>query len=103
MKKILMIAFHYPPFSGGSGIHRTLKFTKYLPEFGCQLIVLTASRQAYRSPATDVEGQIRRGIEIASAFALDTKRHMCFRGKYFQSLALTFQWVRWWTSAVCVV
>jgi glycosyltransferase involved in cell wall biosynthesis len=102
MKKTLMIAFHYPPFSGGSGIHRTLKFTKYLPEFDWQPIVLTATRQAYRAPVTDEEDQIPGGIEIARAFALDTKHHLAFRGKYLQSLALPDQWVSWWPSAVAV-
>jgi len=29
----LVIAFIYPPL-GGSGVQRTLKFSKYLPEFG---------------------------------------------------------------------
>ncbi len=91
MKKVLMIAFHYPPFSGGSGIHRTLKFSKYLPDFGWQPIVLTASRHAYRSSITSADGQVPRGVEIARAFALDSKRHLSFRGKYLQSLALPDQ------------
>src|SRR6185295_18814484 len=93
-----MVAFHYPPFSGGSGIHRTLKFTQYLPEFGWQPVVLTASRQAYRSQ--NGQRAIPQGIEIARAFALDTKRHLSFRGKYLQSLALPDQWVSWWPAAV---
>jgi glycosyltransferase involved in cell wall biosynthesis len=33
LKHILIIAFIYPPL-GGSGVQRTLKFSKYLPEFG---------------------------------------------------------------------
>jgi len=33
MKRILMIAFHYPPLRGSSGIQRTLKFSRYLPEY----------------------------------------------------------------------
>lgn len=101
MKKVLMVAFHYPPFSGGSGVHRTLKFTRYLPQFGWQPIVLTASRQAYRSQLNG-QREIPHGIEIARAFALDTKRHLSFRGKYLQSLALPDQWISWWPSAVAV-
>lgn len=38
-KKILMIAFIYPPL-GGSGVQRSLKFTKYLPQFGWQPYVV---------------------------------------------------------------
>ncbi len=99
MKNVLMVAFHYPPFSGGSGIHRTLKFTRYLPEFGWQPIVLTASRQAYRSQLNG-QREIPPGVEIARAFALDTKRHLSFHGKYLQSMALPDQWVSWWPAAV---
>lgn len=40
MKKVLVISYFYPPL-GGVGIIRTLKFTKYLPEFGWMPYVLT--------------------------------------------------------------
>jgi len=46
MKKVLMIAYHYPPFGDG-GVFRTLKFTKYLPEFGFQPYVLTVKNPMY--------------------------------------------------------
>ncbi|PYS03604.1 MAG: glycosyltransferase [Acidobacteria bacterium] len=94
-----MIAFHYPPFSGGSGVHRTLKFTKYLPEFGWQPLVLTANRQAY-SHSANGHSEVPDGVETIRAFALDAKRHLSFRGKYLQCLALPDQWISWWPSAV---
>ena len=37
---VLMIAYYFPPM-GGAGVQRTLKFVKYLPEFGWQPHVLT--------------------------------------------------------------
>lgn len=40
MKKVLIIAYYFPPLGGG-GVQRPLKFCKYLPEFGWQPIVLT--------------------------------------------------------------
>ncbi|MFZ3371837.1 MAG: hypothetical protein WA131_02250, partial [Desulfitobacteriaceae bacterium] len=40
MKKVLVIAYFFPPL-GGSGVQRTLKFVKYLPKFGLQPIVST--------------------------------------------------------------
>ncbi|MFH0756471.1 MAG: glycosyltransferase family 4 protein [Bacteroidota bacterium] len=40
MKKVLVITYYWPP-SGGAGVQRWLKFTKYLPEFGWQPIVYT--------------------------------------------------------------
>lgn len=40
MKKVLYIVYYYPPI-GGSGVQRGLKFSKYLPEFGWESIILT--------------------------------------------------------------
>lgn len=40
MRKILFIAYHFPP-SGGGGVQRSLKFVKYLPDCGYLPVVLT--------------------------------------------------------------
>ena len=40
MKKVLIITYYWPP-SGGSGVQRWLKFTKYLPEFNWKPIIFT--------------------------------------------------------------
>ncbi len=40
MKKVLIIANQYPPM-GGSGVQRSAKFVKYLPDFDFQPVVLT--------------------------------------------------------------
>ncbi len=41
-RKVLMIAFAFPP-SGGSGVQRSAKFAKYLPQFGWLPTVWTAA------------------------------------------------------------
>ena len=46
MKKVLMVAYHFPPLAGSSGIQRTLRFAQQLPEFGWEPIVLTAHPRA---------------------------------------------------------
>lgn len=45
-KKVLVIAYYFPPM-GLSGVQRTLKFVKYLPEFGWEPIVLTTNSGSY--------------------------------------------------------
>jgi glycosyltransferase involved in cell wall biosynthesis len=40
VKKVLVITYYWPP-SGGAGVQRWLKFTKYLPEFDWQPVVYT--------------------------------------------------------------
>lgn len=43
MKRVLFIAYHFPPVGGG-GVQRSLKFVKYLPHFGYAPVVLTAGK-----------------------------------------------------------
>jgi hypothetical protein len=50
LKKLLIIAYYFPP-SGGPGVQRVLKHIKYLPEFGWQPVVLTVSNGQF--PARD--------------------------------------------------
>jgi glycosyltransferase involved in cell wall biosynthesis len=38
--RLLIVAFYFPP-TGGGGVQRTLKFCKFLPEFGVDVHVLT--------------------------------------------------------------
>ncbi len=40
MKRVLIIAYYWPP-NAGVGVYRWLKFTKYLPQFGWQPVVYT--------------------------------------------------------------
>lgn len=40
MKKVLIISYYWPPNSG-SGVQRWLKFSKYLPSFGWEPIIIT--------------------------------------------------------------
>src|SRR5215467_8305543 len=41
-RRVLFIAYTFPPV-GGAGVQRTTKFVKYLPQFGWNASVLTAS------------------------------------------------------------
>ena len=40
MKRVLIITYYWPP-SGGSGVQRWLKMSKYLPEYGWQPVIYT--------------------------------------------------------------
>ena len=40
MKKVLIISYYWPP-SGGSGVQRWLKFSKYLINYGWKPIIVT--------------------------------------------------------------
>jgi len=100
VKRILMIAYHYPPLRGSSGIQRTLKFSQYLPAFGWEPIILTAHPRAYQNVANDQLDEIPDQIKIHRAFALDTSRHLSINGRYPGWLALPDRWVSWGLGAI---
>lgn len=39
-RRVLLLAYHFPPL-GGAGVQRTLKYVKYLPDFGWQPATIT--------------------------------------------------------------
>jgi glycosyltransferase involved in cell wall biosynthesis len=45
-RRVLVIAYYFPPM-GLSGVQRTLKFVKYLPQFGWHPTVLTVEPRGY--------------------------------------------------------
>ncbi len=100
LRSALMIAFHFPPFTGSSGALRTLGFVRYLPEFGWRGSVLTATACAYERTSDDALALIPAGTRVRRALALDVRRHLSFRGRYIERLALPDRWASWLPAAV---
>jgi glycosyltransferase involved in cell wall biosynthesis len=95
VKRVLMIAFHFPPLRGSSGIQRTLKFAQYLPDQGWQPLVLSAHPRAYANRGDDQMKEIAPDAVVHRAFALDTARHLAWRNRYSGWMALPDRWVSW--------
>jgi glycosyltransferase involved in cell wall biosynthesis len=102
MKTVLLVAFHFPPLAGSSGIQRTLRFVQHLPAFGWQPLVLTAHPRAYERSSDDLTNEIPAGTVIRRAFALDTARHLSLGGRYAGAMARPDRWVSWRFDAVRV-
>jgi len=100
VKRVLMIAFHYPPCAVSSGQQRTLSFSRHLSEHGWKPIVLTASPKAYARVADDQLADIPPNLEVVRAAALDTARHLSFRGRYPGWLAVPDPWISWFFLGV---
>lgn len=62
-KKVLVIAYFFPPL-GGAGVQRTLKYVKYLREFGWEPIVLTVSNSNYSVKDESLNYEIPEGIKV---------------------------------------
>jgi glycosyltransferase involved in cell wall biosynthesis len=95
-----MIAYHFPPVHGSSGVQRTLKFSQYLPDYGWEPVVLTVNPKAYARTDSSQLIEVPSNVVISRAFALDTARHLAIRGAYPRLLALPDRWVSWWLAAV---
>jgi hypothetical protein len=99
-RRVLMVAFHFPPMAGSSGLQRTLRFVQHLPEFGWQPIVLTAHPRAYETTSDDLIAEVPKGVVVKRASAFDTARHFSLFGRYPSFLARPDRWRSWLWSGV---
>lgn len=63
MKRVLIITYYWPP-SGGSGVQRWLKMSKYLPEYGWQPVVYTAKNAEYPVEDPSLEKDVSPEVEV---------------------------------------
>ena len=99
-RRILIVAYHYPPVRGSSGIQRTLKFSAYLRDHGWEPMVLTVSPRAYEQVGNDQMKEIPEGMLVERAFALNTAKHLSIAGRHLGWMAQPDRWVSWWPAGV---
>ena len=63
MKRVLIITYYWPP-SGGSGVQRWLKMSKYLPEYGWQPVIYTPENGEYPVEDPSLEKDVTPEAEI---------------------------------------
>ena len=63
MKRVLIITYYWPP-SGGSGVQRWLKMSKYLPEYGWQPVIYTPEDGEYPVEDPSLEKDVTPEAEI---------------------------------------
>jgi hypothetical protein len=86
--KVLIITYYWPP-SGGAGVQRWLKFTKYLPASGWLPVVLTVCRNMRHTlQDASLYGEIPLDLEIhrtktLNYFALYGRNQSQFPGAGF--------------------
>ncbi len=63
MKRLLLLAYFYPPLAGG-GVHRVLSFTRHLPAHGWECTVVCAGEHDYWVRDESLEAQVPPGTEV---------------------------------------
>jgi glycosyltransferase involved in cell wall biosynthesis len=86
MRKVLMIAYTFPP-RGGSGVQRTLKFAKYLPQFGWQPVILTVSNPPIREVDHTLSGELPSDLAVHRAPDLDMRYVRAVTTRLFSRIA----------------
>lgn len=73
-KRVLILAYYFPPM-GLSGVQRTLKFAKYLPEFGWDPTVLTVEPAGYFAYDESLAAEVAEiGLTVHRTPSLDPTR-----------------------------
>jgi len=70
MKKVLFIAYNFPPLAGG-GTFRSLKFVKYLPEFGWLPTVITTNTKNYWAYDEELLKEVPPEVKIIRVSEID--------------------------------
>ncbi len=74
LRNVLVIAYYFPPM-GLSGVQRTLKFVKYLPQFGWQPTVVSVTPTGYYAQDYTLLEEIHPAhVEIERIGSLDPNR-----------------------------
>ena len=63
MKRVLVIAYYWPP-SGGSGVQRWVKFVKYLPAEGWEPVVFAPQNADYPSLDNSFAAEVPPTVEV---------------------------------------
>lgn len=86
--RVLMAAYYFPPLSG-SGVFRSIKFAKYLPQFGWQPAVISTDQPPAMWNFSDVSmvSEIPEGMEVVRIPDLiGSKRQNCVDSSRVQAI-----------------
>jgi hypothetical protein len=97
--RVLLITFYYPP-GNESGTLRPLKLSKYLPDFGWDVSVLTVPPRCFESTDPALLQQIDPGTHTYRATCFDAKTAFGVRGRYPGFLAVPDRYASWLPFAV---
>lgn len=94
-RTVLLVAYHFPPLRGSSGMQRTLRFARHLPKFGWRPIVLSIDPGAYEETGEASGNEVPPELEVHRAFGFNAARKLSLFGRYPNWVALPDRWANW--------
>ena len=98
-RKILLVAFHFPPIQGSTGTTRTVAFSRFLEELGWNVQVLTIRPSAYERTSHENDDLIPVGVSVKRSWGVDTRSSLSAMGRYPLILAIPDRWQSWIAGA----
>jgi glycosyltransferase involved in cell wall biosynthesis len=95
---VLLLAYYFPPI-GGAGVQRSLKFARYLPEFGLRVSIVTGlglPTGRWTPIDESLAAEIPRGTEVLRARTREPSTGGLSGDRVRGWLALDSTWSRWW-------
>ena len=80
MKRVLMVAYHFPPLTGSSGIQRTLRFVQHLPALRLAAGGPDGAAAGLRTHQPRPDGRHARRARSSNAPSRSTPRGTCRSG-----------------------
>jgi glycosyltransferase involved in cell wall biosynthesis len=74
-RAVLMVAYFFPPL-GGAGVQRSLKFVKYLPQFGWHAVVVTTRERRYPVEDESLVDEIPADVRVIRVGELSWPRQL---------------------------
>lgn len=102
MKRILVLAYHFPPI-GGAGVQRSSKFVRYLPDFGYEPVVLTGPGMpaGHWTPVDDsLVSDISTETKVLRLSSPQPVPSEGWRGRGERWLGLRDPFFSWWVDGV---
>jgi len=79
-KKVLIITYYWPP-SGGAGVQRWLKFSKYLPKFGWDPVVFTPENPDVPVEDITLLGEVSSSVQVLKTPIFEPSRVVSLFGR----------------------
>ncbi|HEU4930284.1 MAG TPA: glycosyltransferase family 4 protein [Candidatus Krumholzibacteria bacterium] len=105
MNRVLVVAYYFPP-AGAVGVYRTLKFVKYLPDFGWSPTVVTTANGKFPTYDASLLRLIPEGVAVHRARGSETlnegfdREQQTAPGKTLRSRIQTRLYLWWHAMAV---
>ncbi len=100
MRRVLLIAYYFPPI-GGAGAQRPMKFVRHLPTDGYEPVVITGPGNSigrWTPPDATLAAEVDDATKVLRLPGPEPLRRSDWKGKAQRWLGLRSEWTQWWVE-----